>query len=81
MVPNTFFSCGTKAIPLRARWMAPCRVTSAPSRVMVPLRAGTRPATTLSSVDLPAPFGPMTVTISPAPTAISTPLRISSAAP
>jgi hypothetical protein len=35
-----------------------------PRRTRPPL-TGTRPATALTSVDLPAPFGPSTATISP----------------
>ena len=38
--------------------------------------AGSRPRITLSSVDLPAPFGPSTATNSPAPTVRSTSLQI-----
>jgi len=41
----------------------------------------TSPATAFSSVDLPAPFGPMMARISPGPTASETPLTMSSAAP
>jgi hypothetical protein len=42
---------------------------SAPSKRSDPLRARSRPAIVFTSVVLPAPFGPMTATISPGPTA------------
>ena len=44
---------------------------------MRPLRTGTSPNTALMSVDLPAPFGPMMPTISPRPTWIDAPRRMS----
>jgi hypothetical protein len=40
---------------------------------MEPLSGGTRPETTLKSVVLPAPFGPINPVIPPASTAKSTP--------
>ncbi len=49
----------------RARRWSLSRVTSRPSIRMLPPSARMVPATTLSSVDLPAPFEPMTVTKSP----------------
>src|ERR1051325_10334649 len=42
-----------------------------------PDRGFTSPMIALISVDLPAPFGPTIVTISPARTSIDTPLRMS----
>ena len=42
-----------------------------------PWRGFSRPKIVLISVDLPAPFGPITVTISPSATRIETPLRMS----
>ena len=44
-----------------------------PSNSMTPPVALTEPATALRRVDLPAPFGPMTPTISPARTSRETP--------
>ena len=38
---------------------------SVPSKTMVPLEGSTWPAIALSSVDLPAPFAPMTARVSP----------------
>ena len=38
---------------------------SRPSKVIVPLRTGSRPKIVLNTVDLPAPFGPITVVIAP----------------
>ena len=40
-------------------------VMSRPSSVIVPARTGSRPKIVLNTVDLPAPFGPMTVVIAP----------------
>ena len=51
-------------------------VTSAPSKRTVPLRAGRSPKTVLNTVDLPAPFGPITVVMAPRLTAKVVPLRI-----
>ncbi len=42
--------------------------------VIVPLRGRIRPEIVLSVVDLPAPLAPRSVTISPSPTTIDTPL-------
>jgi len=77
---KTFASCGTNAIPsaLISRGARP--VMSRPSSRTAPRLGRRMPATTLRSVDLPAPFGPMMPTISPRSTERSTPLRISSAA-
>ena len=47
--------------------------TSRPSSTMLPARGGTKPQTTLKSVVLPAPFGPITPTTSPRPTLNDTP--------
>ena len=46
----------------RARSAAPCAVTSAPAIAIRPAEARAVPASTLSSVDLPAPLLPITVT-------------------
>ena len=48
-----------------------------PRNRTAPSRGDRRPAIVLSSVDLPAPFGPMIATISPASTRRPTPRRIS----
>ena len=81
MVGNTFASCGTNATPRRARSRGGRVSIGAPSSAIPPDFNRSSPATAFSSVDLPAPFGPMIATSSPAPTCRSTPFRISSAAP
>ena len=43
----------------------------------VPVRIDTSPKTALTSVDLPAPFGPMMPTISPSPTSKLQPFKTS----
>src|SRR5579871_4973547 len=48
---------------------------AAPSTVAEPWLSGTRPRSTRSRVDFPAPFGPRTATSSPVSTARSTPLQ------
>ena len=52
-----------------------------PLRRMLPRPGFSNPAMDFSSVDLPAPFGPMMPTISPISTEKSTPLSTSSAGP
>jgi len=49
---------------------------SAPSNRMRPERAGNMPNTVLNTVDLPAPFGPITVVIAPRATEKLVPFRI-----
>ena len=49
---------------------------SAPSNAMRPERAGSMPNTVLNTVDLPAPFGPITVVIAPRATWNVVPCRI-----
>ena len=80
MVGNIFCSCGTKATPSAetSRGGRPPMARS-PSRTL-PRRGARMPATTLSSVDFPAPLGPMMLTISPFATERFTPLSTSSAA-
>ncbi len=63
-VAKIFCSCGTKAMPRRLtsrglRWWI-----GSPRRVMLPRVGCSRPAMVFSSVDFPAPFGPMIATIS-----------------
>jgi hypothetical protein len=41
-------------------------VISSPSKMTRPLEARTKPTMVLKAVDLPAPLGPITLTISPA---------------
>src|SRR3954471_7521004 len=75
-VGKTLFVCGTKPTPLPTSLSAFCPVMSSPSRVTVPLRMPTRPNTALSSVDFPAPFGPMMPTSSPRFTCRLQPFRM-----
>ena len=51
--------------------------TSSPSKLIDPSRGGVRPEIERKVVDLPAPFEPMRVTISPSLTSIEMPLRAS----
>ncbi len=60
-------------MPAFERPSASARVTSRPASRISPSRAGTSPASVFSSVDLPAPFGPMIETISPAATCSEAP--------
>jgi hypothetical protein len=55
---------GTSAMPSMTRSSSDSRSTVAPSYATVP-RAGSAAISALSSVDLPAPFGPITVITSP----------------
>jgi hypothetical protein len=48
---------------------------SSPANVIFPSRACGRPKTVIISVDLPAPFAPIKVTISPSLTDTSTPFN------
>src|SRR5579859_3770876 len=60
-------------MPIRAsRWPRKF-VTLRSLKVTVPVITGSRPVTALSSVDLPAPLGPITATTSPGPTSMLTP--------
>ena len=62
---NTLLVWGTKPMPLAtsssARWL----VMSSPRSVTEPVLTLTSPNSALSSVDLPAPLGPMMPTSSP----------------
>ncbi len=62
---NTLFVCGTKPTPACTSLFALRFVMSSPCRLTEPSRMETRPNRALSSVDLPAPFGPMMPMSSP----------------
>ena len=62
-----------RAIPRRAIWCGRAVVMSVPSCNSEPDVGGVMPVTTLNSVVLPAPFGPITPNTSPAFTANETP--------
>ena len=51
-------------------------VVSRPSNSMLPLRTPSSPNAVLNMVDLPAPFGPMTVVMAPRLMLALVPLRI-----
>ena len=81
MLAKMLASCGTKAMPRRARSRAGTPSSVSPSRLRAPNFSGSSPAIAFSRVDLPAPFGPTMATNWPGATSIRAPLRISSAAP
>ena len=62
---KTLLVCGTKPMPWLTSLFGLTFVMSSPSSVTLPERTLTRPNRALSSVDLPAPFGPMMPTSSP----------------
>ncbi len=65
MVANRARVSGTSAMPRITRSSSESRATDWPSYSTVPL-AGSAPIRALSRVDLPAPFGPITVITLPA---------------
>src|SRR5215207_7882119 len=75
-VGKTLFVCGTKPTPLPTSLSALSPVMSSPSSTTVPLRTPTSPNTAFSSVDLPAPLGPIMPTSSPRFTCRLQPLRM-----
>ncbi len=74
---NTLLLCGTKPTPRCTSLSARRLVISWPCRVTEPSRIDTSPKRALSSVDLPAPFGPMMPTSSPGCSTRLQPLRMS----
>ncbi len=54
-----------------------CPLISSPRKTTRPLRGRSSPKIVFTRVDLPAPLGPITVTISPSLTRIETPFRMS----
>ena len=73
---NTLLFCGTNPIPMDTNLSARLLVMFLSSKVTFPLRTLTRPNRDFSSVDLPAPFGPMMPTNSPDCAYRSHPLRM-----
>src|SRR3712207_7472528 len=63
---NSACDCGTCAMPFARTPAQPSWWMGTPSRSMVPSRGLSRPLTTRSTVDLPAPFGPTMQVIAPA---------------
>ncbi len=74
MRPNSRRPSGDCATPALTICVAERRVRSSPANSMLPLRGRSRPEIVFSVVDLPAPLAPSSVTISPSPTVIDTPL-------
>src|SRR3989454_5629867 len=72
---------GTSARPSRTRSGASRSLTARPANLISPLRGTTSPATVFRSVVFPAPFAPISATISPGCTASETPWRASTPAP
>ena len=62
---NTLLVCGTNPTPACTSRFALKLVMSSPFRITLPERMFTRPNSAFSSVDLPAPFGPMMPMSSP----------------
>src|SRR2546425_5832173 len=72
---------GTSARPSRTRSGASRSLTARPANLISPRCGATSPATALRSVVFPAPFAPISATISPGCTASETPWRASTPAP
>ena len=66
-------SWGTRAMPAWSAWRGVCDDVSSPAMAIVPASGFTIPARTFMSVDLPAPFAPMSPTTSPSATRSVTP--------
>src|SRR6185369_5177463 len=64
MEPNSSRRSGTRAMPIMTRSSSGMTPMSCPSNCSVP-REGITPISVFSSVDLPAPLGPITVTTLP----------------
>lgn len=75
-VENTFSVWGTNPTPMLTSWNAFSDVIDSPCNVTDPDRTGIKPKMAFNSVDLPAPFGPMMPTISPACRLTEQPLRM-----
>ena len=67
---NTCRPSGTSAMPSSARSCDGSRVMSWPRNVIAPARGCSSPAIARSVVDLPAPFAPISATISPSLTSM-----------
>jgi hypothetical protein len=68
---------GESATPRRTMSCDGVSPSSCPSNWIEPSRGGVRPEIDRSVVDLPAPFEPISVTISPSSTSSDTPFRAS----
>ena len=74
--PNRFRPCGTKAIPSASNWRCVFPLIRLPSKRTSPLRGTSMPNSVLRTVDLPAPFGPISSVISPLRASSVSSLRI-----
>src|SRR5918998_3336507 len=63
IVPKSRMSWKVRPSPIRALLCGPSRVTSCPIKTKVPVVGRIRPLTMLKKVVLPAPFGPMRLTM------------------
>ena len=73
---NTFRFCGTYPTPRSTNSCALKPVMLSSPNLISPPRTEHSPKMALSTVDLPAPFGPMTPTNSPCPTVMLQPFKI-----
>ena len=73
---NTLLVCGTKPTPRLTSLLALSPVMSCPRTTTEPEWTLTRPNMAFSSVDLPAPLGPMMPISSPFRASMLQPLRI-----
>jgi hypothetical protein len=69
-----FRPSGDCEMPMRTMSCGAVSVMSVPWKTIRPSRGGFRPLMERSVVDFPAPFAPISVTISPARTSIEMPL-------
>ena len=65
MLENSCAIWKVRSMPVRNSWCGLRPVTSAPSKMTEPLSGTILPATILNSVDLPAPFGPISPVTDP----------------
>src|SRR5579862_1473539 len=70
--PNSSSRWNVRAMPRRARWYGGRPVMSSPSITTLPRVGRCRPVTTLKSVVLPAPLGPINPVIRPPSASIDT---------
>src|SRR6185369_14262378 len=70
---SRWLSWWTALIPSSCAWIGDSGVTGFPSSSMLPASGAYTPVSTLISVDLPAPFWPMSACTSPARNVSSTP--------
>ena len=68
MSAKTRLPSGTCAIPIAASACGLILERSFPSKIICPLRMGIRPEIVCSVVVLPAPFAPISATVSPSST-------------